>query len=192
MASPPSPLPSSPVTDPCRRWWESGGMASRCKTHCVILMFAVRTHPSSPGCFVSPACLGRCLLSDAVGSHTLPHLNDWSVIERFHPYLLRPIQVGVSRIASMPSACFFVLACLSFPLPLYLLLALAKVHARSQSLLSSLFTLPVTLHLPPGKTVQLKCRHMYCDPSCIACHCRLQDLAGNVFIMNAPFKESKV
>ncbi len=50
-----------------------------------------------------------------------------------------------SWIASMPSACFFVLACLSFPLLLYLLLALAKGYARSRSFLSSLFMLSIAL-----------------------------------------------
>ncbi len=50
-----------------------------------------------------------------------------------------------SWIASMPSACFFVLACLSFPLLLYLLLTLAKGYTRSRSFLSSLFTLSIAL-----------------------------------------------
>lgn len=116
MASPQSPLPSSTAMDLCRWWWESGGMASWRKSCCVMLMRAVRTHFSSPGCFLIPACPAY---SDAVGSHTQPHLNDWSAVERFHPYLLRPIHVGGLQIASMPSARFFVLACLSFFLPLY-------------------------------------------------------------------------
>lgn len=119
-----------------------------------------------------------CLLCDAVGSHTLPHLNDWSAIERFHPYLLRPIHVGGSRIASMPSARFFVLACLSFLLPHIAFSHWLKRTLARPSLLY--LRCPSLLHLPPGKTAQLKCHHMYCDPSCIACRCRLQDLAGKV------------
>lgn len=167
--------PSSTVMDLCRWWWESGGILTQKPLRDVDefhlhppLLTRLFSQPSMP-----------CSLSDAVGSHTHPQLNDWSAIERFHPYLLRPIHVGGSRIASMPSARFFVLACLSFLLPLYILLLLVKALTQSLSLCLYL-RCPSLLHLPPGKTVQLKYCHMYCDPSCIACHCRLHDLAGKV------------
>lgn len=143
-----SPSPSSLVTDLCWWWWESGGMASRRKTPCVMLMRAVRTHPSSPGCFVSPACPTRCLLT--LWRSWLSHSPPPERIKRH--WAISPLSApahsgggGGRELRQCPQLAFFVLACLSFPLPLFLLLALAKGYARSCSFLSSLFTLSIAL-----------------------------------------------